>query len=85
MVVGVLQPVRKVAESAVNRLMKGVEDTPEYVDRQKRQVYRAMIEGTFRDGVVSDRERAMLDRLREELGIPVAVATALEVEAQAMA
>ena len=82
-VVGLLQPVRRLAEKAANRLMKGVEDTPEYVDGQKRQVYRAMLEGAFRDGLVTDRERAMLDRLRQELGISSAVADSLEAEARA--
>lgn len=81
-IVVLLQPVQRFAERFASRVMKGVEDTPEYLDRQKRQVYRAMLEGTFRDGLATDRERAMLDRLRRELGIPDGVATSLEAEAR---
>ncbi|MDX1393074.1 MAG: hypothetical protein R3195_01740 [Gemmatimonadota bacterium] len=79
-IVGLLQPVQRFAERFASRVMKGVEDTPEYLDRQKRHVYRAMLEGTYRDGGVTERERAILDRLRVELGIPASVAASLEAE-----
>lgn len=80
-IVTLLHPVQRFAERFASRVMKGVEDTPEYLDRQKGQVYRAMVEGTLRDGEVTERERAILARLRDELGISSAVAEALEVEA----
>jgi hypothetical protein len=79
-IVVLLQPVQRFAERFASRVMRGVEDTPEYLDRQKRHVYRAMLEGTYRDGGVTERERAILERLRKELGIPRGIAATLEAE-----
>lgn len=82
-IVLVLRPIQRFAEGLSTRLMGGVRDTPEYRRERKHQVYRAAIEGAIEDGVVSRRERAILSRLREELGLPEAEAVGLEREALA--
>jgi len=80
-IVVLLHPVQRFAEAFASRVMRGVEDTPEYVERQKQQVYRAALEGAFADGRLSERERSILDRLCEELGIAPELAAQLEREA----
>lgn len=77
-VVLVLQPVQRFAEAVSDRLMAGVSDAPEYVRGRKRVVYRAALEGAMEDGTVTEREHAILARLREELGIAEAEARELE-------
>lgn len=64
-----LRPVQRFAEGLANRLMGGVQDTPEYRRARKLQVYRAALEGAVADGVISERERSILRRLQQELGI----------------
>ena len=64
-----LKPVQRFAEGVANRLMGGVQDTPEYLRARKHQVYRAALEGAVADGVISVRERSILRRLQQELGI----------------
>jgi hypothetical protein len=64
-----LRPVQRFAETFAGRVMRGVQDTPSYVEGRKHEVYRATLEGTLEDGAITDRERAVLDRLREQLGI----------------
>jgi hypothetical protein len=68
-VVLALRPVQRFAEGLADRVMGGVRDTPEYRRARKHQVYRAALEGAVADGVVTDRERDILVRLRQELGI----------------
>ena len=60
--------------------MRGVRDTPDYLQSRKHEVYRATLEGALEDGAITTRERKILDRLREQLEIPVAVAERLEQE-----
>jgi len=81
-IVLLLRPVQRFAERVAGRAMPRVEDTPEYLDRQKRQVYLAALEGALEDGDVSDRERAILGRLAEQLGLGRDVTLRLEVEAR---
>ena len=64
-----LRPVQRFGEVVASRVMRGVEDTPSYLESRKHEVYRATLEGTLEDGAITDRERAVLDRLREQLGI----------------
>ncbi|MEJ2203582.1 MAG: hypothetical protein P8170_05695, partial [Gemmatimonadota bacterium] len=55
-------------------------DTTDYVESRKHQVYRAALEGAIEDGDISERERDILRRLREQLELPAAVADQLEVQ-----
>ncbi|MBI4394018.1 MAG: hypothetical protein HY556_09525 [Euryarchaeota archaeon] len=54
--------------------------TAEYLTYKKLEVYRATIEGALEDGEITERERTMLMRLRDKLGIAEADARALELE-----
>jgi len=84
-IVLLLRPVQRFAEAFASRLMPGVTNTPEYIDQQKHQVYRAALEGAVEDGVITDRERSILDRLVDQLGIVPRVAKRLEREIVASA
>jgi len=44
------------------------------------EVYRAALEGAFEDGHITDKERSILDHLRDSLGISQVEAVALEKE-----
>ncbi len=79
-IVLVLRPVQRFAERLASRVMPNVRDTPDYVREQKLAVYRAALEGAHEDEVVSERERGILARLREELGLSDEAAKALERE-----
>ena len=74
----VLRPLQRLALHMSDRLMKNVQDTPEYLDARRLEVYRATLEGVAKDGVVSNKERKVLDHLRENLGISESDAQALE-------
>ena len=74
----VLRPLHRLALKMSDRLMKNVQDTPEYLDARRLDVYRATLEGVVKDGNVSDKERKVLDHLRENLGISESDAQALE-------
>jgi len=72
--------IRHFAERFANGVMPDVSPTPEYVAYRKLEVYRAAFEGLYADAVVSDKERATLDRLRIKLAIQPADALAIEAE-----
>lgn len=71
-------PIRRFAEALADGAMPAVAATPEYVVYRKLEVYRAAFEGLYADALVSDKERAMLDRLRIKLGIHARDALAIE-------
>jgi len=73
-----LAPLQRAAESLAERAMPGVEDTPEYASYRKLQVYAAALESAYQEGGVSDRERAMLGRIAESLGLHPSDAERLE-------
>lgn len=77
-IVTLLRPLQRLAEGFANRLMPGVQATPAYVEGRKHEVYRATLEGTLEDGAITERERAILNRLRRNLGISPEDAAALE-------
>jgi hypothetical protein len=68
-IVILLRPLQRFAEGVANRLMPGVQSTPTYVEGRKHEVYRATLEGVMDDGAITKRERAILDRLRDHLGL----------------
>lgn len=75
-----LRPMHRFALRMTDRLMSGVQNTPEYLGARKNTVYRAALELAIEDGIVTDTERRVLDRLREELGMSPDDAAALENE-----
>ncbi len=79
-IVLLLRPVQRFAEAVASGIMRGVEETPAYLESRKHAVYRAALEGAFEDGVVTRKERAILDRLCEQLGISIGAAETMERE-----
>lgn len=77
-IVTLLRPLQRLAEGFANRVMPGVHATPAYVEGRKHEVYRATVEGTLEDGAITERERAILERLRRNLGISIEEAETLE-------
>jgi len=76
----VLRPMQRLALRMTNNLMRSVQNTPEYLEVRRLEVYRAALEGAFEDGLITDKERSILDRLRDSLGISQVEAVALEKE-----
>lgn len=79
-VVFFLTPLQRFAESVANAAMPNTENTPEYIAYRKMQVYEAAVAEALPDGNISDRERMLLNTLRDSLGISAADANALERE-----
>ncbi len=77
-----LVPLQRLAERVASAAMPNTENTPEYAAHRKMQVYEAAVAEALPDGNISDRERALLNRLRDSLGISAADADALERELQ---
>lgn len=81
LVVFFLTPLQQFAESVASAAMPNTENTPEYETYRKMQVY----ESSFSDallGGISDKERVLLDTLRDTLGISPADASMLEKDLQ---
>jgi len=79
-VVFFLAPLQRFAEGVASVAMPNTKNTPEYAAHRKMQVYEAAVGEAVPDGIISDRERALLNSLRESLGISAVDATALETE-----
>jgi hypothetical protein len=81
LVVFFLAPLQRFAERVANAAMPNTNDTPEYAAFRKLQVYESAIAEAQQEGAgISDRERALLNRLRESLGITEADAVRIESE-----
>lgn len=83
-IVLLLRPLQALAERLADRLVGGISRRPEILVDRKHDVYRAALEGALEDGRVSERERAVLARVREQLSIPEATARRLEEELTAL-
>ncbi|HVM44597.1 MAG TPA: hypothetical protein VM582_01580, partial [Candidatus Thermoplasmatota archaeon] len=76
-----MAPLQRVADRLTNVAMPGVDArSPAYVTYRKMEVYRAALEGALEDGDVTQKERAMLARLRGNLDIGDDDARALEAD-----
>ncbi len=75
-----LRPMQRLALSITDGLMRNVQNTTGYLDVRRLEVYRAALEGAFEDGLITDKERSILDHLRDSLGISQVEAVALEKE-----
>lgn len=83
LVVLVLRPIYRVVRRLMERLMPGVERSSTYITTRRAEIYRAALEGAAEDGRVTSAERAILERLREQLGLEDSVARLLETEVTA--
>ncbi len=77
-VVFFLAPLQRFSERVASVAMPNTENTPEYVAYRKMQVYEAAIVEAQEEGGITAKERALLNRLRDSLGISPADATSLE-------
>jgi hypothetical protein len=72
-----LSPLQRLAERFAVAVMPNTSDTPEYAAYRKMQVYEAALADALPGGI-SEKERALLNHLRDSLGIAAADADALE-------
>lgn len=72
-----LAPLQRLAERFAGAVMPNTSDTPEYAVYRKMQVYEAALADALPGGI-SDKERALLNHLRDSLGIAAADADAIE-------
>jgi hypothetical protein len=79
----VLRPVERAADRLANAAMPHVRDDAEYRTVRKREVYRATVEGALSDGAISGKERDMLVRLQDQLGLSGTEAHEIEKDAVA--
>jgi len=73
-----LVPLQRGADRLVDRVMPGVEPSPEYLQARRLELYRAAVESAHESGGVSEKERETLARLRAKLGIEERVAERVE-------
>ena len=81
-ILAMLRPIQRLALRMADTLMRGVDNSPEYIEGRRFDVYRAALEEIVRDGDgnVTKRERRILDRLRSNLQISSDDAFAIEQE-----
>jgi hypothetical protein len=82
LVVFALTPLQRFAERVASVAMPNTENTPEYAASRKLQVYEAALTEALPDGNISERERELLNRLRDSLGISASDADAIQRELQ---
>lgn len=81
-VVFFLVPLQRFAESVASMAMPNTQNTQEYAAFRKMQVYEAAVAEALYEGGISQKERALLVRLRDSLGISASDAEAIEGELQ---
>jgi hypothetical protein len=79
LVVFALTPLQRFAERVAAAAMPNTQNTPVYIAGRKSQVYEAAI-SEAQEGGISKKERALLVRLRDSLGISASEADAIEGE-----
>ncbi len=72
------------AEGVASVAMPNTRNTPEYIAFRKLQVYEAALTEALPDGNISERERELLNRLRDSLGVSAFDADAIEIELQSV-
>ena len=83
LVVFFLAPLQRFAERVASAAMPNTQNTPEYAAFRKMQVYEEAVAEAHYEGGISHKERALLVRLRDSLGISASDAEAIEGELQA--
>lgn len=80
LVVFFIAPLQRFAEGVATRAMPNTKNTPEYAAFRKMQVYEEAVYEAHIEGGISEKERALLGRLRASLGISEADAVTIEQE-----
>ncbi len=75
-----LTPLQRFAENVATAAMPNTRNTPEYTMFRKMQVYEEAVSEAHYEGGISDKERALLTRLRDSLGISESDAMAIEAD-----
>ncbi|MBI4394014.1 MAG: hypothetical protein HY556_09505 [Euryarchaeota archaeon] len=78
-----LAPLQRAADRVASAAMPGVKDTSEYLAYRKVEVYRATVEEILVDRAITEKERSILNRLRDKLELGDDVAKAIERDAAA--
>lgn len=73
-----LEPVRRFADRVAGAAMPNTQNTPEYAAFRKMQVYEEAVAEAHFEGGISNKERALLNRLRGSLGISATDAATIE-------
>ncbi|MBW3582180.1 MAG: hypothetical protein KY455_03680 [Euryarchaeota archaeon] len=73
-----LRPFLVLSERLADRILPGVEDSPDYRDTRSRDLYTAAVEGAYQDTEITGGERQMLDSLRSGLGLDAIEADMIE-------
>jgi len=81
-VVFFLAPLQRFAERVAGMAMPNTQNTPEYVSYRKMQVYESAVSEALQEGGISNKERTLLNHLRDSLGISPVDAEAFERELQ---
>ena len=84
LVVFFLAPLQRFAERVASVAMPNTQNTPEYAAHRKMQVYESAVAEALQEGGISKKEHALLDRLRDSLGISPTDAETLERELQVL-
>lgn len=74
--------LNRVADKVADAAMPKVQPTPAYLAWRKLEVYRAAVESALEEGSLTEKERAILDRLRTKLNLTPEDARAVEDEAR---
>lgn len=77
-----LAPLQRFSEKVAAAAMPNTENTPEYKTFRKMKVYESAVSDAQAEGGISSKERALLDVLRDSLGISESDAKAIEDELQ---
>ena len=83
LVVFFLAPLQRFAERVASVAMPNTKDTPEYAKFRKWQVYESAVAEALQEGGISEKERALINHLRDSFGISPSDAEALERDLQA--
>ena len=78
-----LAPLQSFGERVASAAIPNTKNTPEYAAFRKMQVYEAAFAEAQHEDGISERERALLNRLRDSLDISASDALAIEDELQA--
>ncbi len=84
-VVFFLAPLQRLAEGVASVAMPNTENTPAYASHRKMQVYEAALVEAQQEGGISEKERSLLNRVRDSLDISSADAATLENDLYARA
>lgn len=75
-----LKPLQALAERVVSLIMPNTNNTQTYRDTRKTEVYEAAYAEAVEEGGISDKERSLLNRLRDSLELTPNEASAIELK-----